>query len=120
MWLQSRIGQDVTVQSKFIQAGTSFKWNAKGIHRCIDDVMECRGQLLVLKHMTGGQPARASEIFTIRHNNSMRGQRRNIFIEDGLVVFVTRHHKGYHARQQEKIIHRYVPQEIGESYVYHE
>ena len=32
---------------------------------------------------------------TVRHTNTVQGDHRNAFIEDGMVVFVTRYHKGY-------------------------
>ena len=44
----------------------------------------------------------------------MNGEHRNIFIEDGLVVYVTRYHKGYTVSGDIKIIHRYLPREVGE------
>ncbi|KAK4981040.1 hypothetical protein LTR28_008235 [Elasticomyces elasticus] len=45
-------------------------------------------------HITGGQPARAPEILSVRYSNTVRGGHRNVFIEDGVVVFVTRYYKG--------------------------
>ncbi|KAF7566054.1 hypothetical protein PtrM4_143740 [Pyrenophora tritici-repentis] len=44
---------------------------------------------------------------------------RNIFIEDGMVVFVTRYHKGYKVSGDVKIIHRYLPREVGELVVWY-
>jgi hypothetical protein len=46
-------------------------------------------QLLILMHIIGGQLARALEILSVRHENIAKGNHRNLFIEDGLVVFVT-------------------------------
>ena len=54
--------------------------------KTIDDF---RGQLLALMHITGGQPARGPEILSVRHSNTVQGRFRNLFIEDGMVVFVT-------------------------------
>ena len=59
--------------------------------KTIDDF---RGQLLALMHITGGQPARGPEILSVRHSNTAQGRFRNLFIEDGMVVFVTQYHKG--------------------------
>jgi hypothetical protein len=42
-----------------------------------------------------------------------------VFIEDGLVAFVTGYHKGYRSSNNIKIIHRYLPREIGELLVYY-
>jgi hypothetical protein len=52
-------------------------------------VKEFRMQLLILMHITGGQPARALEILSVRHENTAKGNHRNLFVEDGLVVFIT-------------------------------
>jgi hypothetical protein len=78
-----------------------------------------RGKLLVLMHMTGGQPARGPEILSVRHRNTVQGGHRNLFIEDGMVVFVTRYHKGYEVKGDVKIIHRYLPREVGELVVWY-
>ncbi|KAJ5146553.1 uncharacterized protein N7515_001117 [Penicillium bovifimosum] len=61
-----------------------------------------------------GQPAHAPELLSIRHSNTDTGGCRNVFIEDGLVTFVTRYHKGFNASNDTKVIHRYLPREIGE------
>jgi hypothetical protein len=65
-----------------------------------------------LIHITGGQPARIPEILTVRHRNSSHDEPRNIFIEDGLVTFVTHYHKGYAISGEQKIIHRYLLYEV--------
>jgi hypothetical protein len=59
----------------------------------------------VLTHIAGGQPARGPEIISIRHSNTVKGGHRNIFIEDGIVVFVTRYYKGYSVSGDVKIIY---------------
>ncbi|KAF7444189.1 telomere-linked helicase 1 [Pyrenophora tritici-repentis] len=69
--------------------------------------------------MTGGQPARGPELLSVRHSNTVQGGHRNIFIEDGMVVFVTRYHKGYKVSGDVKIIHRYLPREVGELVVWY-
>jgi hypothetical protein len=75
-------------------------------------VTRFRENLLILIYITGGQPAREPEILSIRYNNTVRGEYRNIFIEDGIVVFITRYHKGYSMSRDVKIIHRYLPCEV--------
>ena len=64
--------------------------------------------------MSGGQPGRGPEILSCRHINTARGEQRNIFVEQGLMVYVTRYHKGYVRKGDVKVIHRYFPREIGE------
>ena len=73
----------------------------------------------MLTHMAGGQLARGPEIMSIRHSNTVKGGHRNIFIEDGMVVFVTRYYKGYSVSGDVKIIYWYLPREVGELLVYY-
>ena len=73
----------------------------------------------MLMHITGGQPARGEEILSIRYRNTSNGGRRNIFVEDGLMLFVTEYHKGYAASGTSKVIHRYLPREVGELLMYY-
>jgi hypothetical protein len=42
-----------------------------------------------------------------------------VFIEDGMVVFVTRYHKEYNLSRDVKIIHRYLPRRVGELVVWY-
>lgn len=73
--------------------------------------------LLLLVHITSGQPARGTETLSLRHTNTMH--HRNIFVEEGLVSTVTTYHKGYSVTGSTKIIHRYLPKEVGELVVYY-
>ena len=74
--------------------------------------------LLLLFHLCGGQPGRAPEILGLRWRNSRQGGIRNVIIENGMVAFVTGYHKGYRSSGNIKIIHRYLPREVGELFVY--
>ncbi|KAK3613862.1 hypothetical protein LTR56_027628 [Elasticomyces elasticus] len=85
----------------------------------MDMVEVFRMQMLLLMHITGGQPARAPEILSIHHENRSSQQLRNVFLEDGLITFVTRYHKGYMMSGDVKIIHRYLPREVGEMFVWY-
>ena len=82
-------------------------------------VQKFREDLLLVVHITGGQPGRAPEILSIRFTNTIQGQHRNVVIENGMVVFVTRYHKGYNISGDVKIIHRYLPRPVGELVVYY-
>jgi superfamily II DNA helicase RecQ len=86
----------------------------------MDDVMEFRGLQLIAGHVSqGGGVPRAPEMLSIRHENTPKGEHRNMFIEDGLVVWVTKYHKGYAISGDIKIIHRYLPRELGELIVWY-
>ncbi|KAJ5211420.1 hypothetical protein N7472_001559 [Penicillium cf. griseofulvum] len=76
-------------------------------------VVRFREKLSVAVHITGGQPSRAPKLLSVRHRNTETAH-RNIFIEDRLVVIATSYHKGFYTRNDTKLIHRYLPREVGE------
>jgi hypothetical protein len=69
---------------------------------------------IVPDNILGGQPARGTELFSLQLRNTIYGLRRNIFLENGLVSFVTCYHKGYNISGSTKIIHRYLPEAVSE------
>jgi hypothetical protein len=56
-------------------------------------------------YITRGQLARGPKILSVRHSNTSKGGHYNIFIKDGIVVFVTRYYKGYNVSSDVKIIY---------------
>ena len=118
-WLFQRVGSMPELQDKFVSARTASGVNAPGVKRYLAQVVEFQEKMLVLMHLTGGQPARAPEILSIRHSNTAKGEHRNVFVEEGLLVFVTRYHKGYAISGDVKIIHRYLPKEVGQLVVWY-
>lgn len=69
--------------------------------------------------MTSSQLARRTELTSLQYCNSAHSRRRNIFIKNGLVTFVTFCHKGYSITNSTKVIHRYLPQEVSELLVHY-
>jgi hypothetical protein len=94
-------------------------WKPSSAKQYVAKINSFLERLLLLMHITGGQPARGPEIISIRHSNTVKGGHRNIFIKDGMVVFVTQYHKGYSASGDVKIIQRYLPRKVGELLVYY-
>jgi hypothetical protein len=82
----------------------------------VQDFLE---SLLLLIHLTGGQPGRGTELTSLRHMNTISGYHRNIFADNGVVNTVTTYHKGYSITNSMKIIHRFLPKEVGELLVYY-
>ena len=118
-WLHERIRNNVLARERFIKAGSADGVDRERMSDWMRQVVAFRSQLLILMHMTGGQPARGTEILSVRHRNTVEGGHRNLFIEDGLVVFVTKYHKGFQMSGDVKIIHRYLPREVGELVVWY-
>lgn len=76
-------------------------------------------RLLLLVHLTAGQPARGTKLLSVRCLNTINDQHRSVFVEHGMVSIVTTYHKGYHVTGTTKIIHRYLPRKVGELLIYH-
>ncbi|EED14528.1 conserved hypothetical protein [Talaromyces stipitatus ATCC 10500] len=111
-WLLNRVLKTEWLQEEFLdiqQPGYQVQWK-------IPTFLEL---LLLLCHITGGQPARGTEILSLRHRNTVHRRHRSIFIEQGLVSTVTSYHKGYHVTGSTKIIHRYLPQPVSEMMIYY-
>jgi hypothetical protein len=78
--------------------------------RKVEQLME---QLLILVHVTGGQPARGTEITILRYLNAQQNM-RNVYIQDGRVVLVTRYHKAQVSTGQLRVIPRFLPTGVGQ------
>ena len=121
-WLYQRMFTEQRIRERFYGEASNEEHPqirpeiADQYQRSIDRFREL---LLVLFHLCGGQPARAPELLGLRWKNTSQGGTRNIFIENGLVAFVTGYHKGYRSSGNIKIIHRYLPREVAELLVYY-
>jgi hypothetical protein len=118
-WLFERVGRNTRTRDRFMKLGTCLGMDREAVERYMGRIVEFREKLAVLMHIAGGQLARGPEILSIRHSNTIKGGHRNIFIEDGIVVFVTWYYKGYNVSGDVKIIYRYLPREVGELVVWY-
>lgn len=116
-WLHRRMWTEH--RGEFIQRESATPWVRARVQQWIRAVSTLKEMLLVLMHLSGGQPARGPEILSIRYCNTANGGRRHVFVEDGMMVFVTEYHKGYSISGTTKVIHRYLPREVGELLVYY-
>ena len=88
-------------------------WDVRYIRRYLRKIDVFLELLLLLVHTTAGQPARGTEITSVRHRNGFL-QDRNIFVIDGRVVFITRYHKSQSQFDAPKIIPRFLPWRVGQ------
>ena len=68
--------------------------------------------LLLLMHMTGGGPARGTEMCTLQFANSHL-RHRNVFFLAGELLFVTSYHKGQSRYGTQRYIPRFLPPAVG-------
>ncbi|CBF71862.1 predicted protein [Aspergillus nidulans FGSC A4] len=101
-WLVDQISTELAVARAFITQGTV---SANKVQKYFQQVAQFKEKLAVAVHLTSRAPARVPELLSIQHINTNNNWRRNIFIEDSLVVFVTAYHKGFYASNNVKIIH---------------
>jgi superfamily II DNA helicase RecQ len=110
---------DTEASTLAIAAGHGVAWVKQRVEQYERAMRLFREHLLVAMHMTGGQPARGTEVVTTTYMNQPNGQSRGIFVEDGLMAYVTMYHKGVGHSGRAKVIHRYLPQEVGELLLYY-
>jgi len=109
--------QEQALRDRFLDIAGKLKEGAgEQYKRRIERFLEL---LLVLIHLCGGQPSRAPEILRLRWKNTGNGGVRNVIIEEGLVEIVAQYYKGYRSSGNIKIIHRYLPREVGELLIYY-
>jgi hypothetical protein len=120
-WILNRVLKESFLRNDFFENARTAKWRLHAVARYLSTVNAFLERLLLLVHIAGGQPARGTELLCIQYCNARDGSggRRNIFIENGLVSFVTYYHKGYTITGTTKIIHRYLPSEVRELLVYY-
>ena len=92
-WLWNRIISNSASNYRYRKANS--EWNVKRLEKYFSTISEFLEKLLILFHITGGQPARAPELLSIRVSNFVNSGQRNIFYENGLICFVTFYYKGY-------------------------
>uniref|UniRef100_A0A7N2N6W0 DNA 3'-5' helicase n=1 Tax=Quercus lobata TaxID=97700 RepID=A0A7N2N6W0_QUELO len=114
-WLLDRVIAAPHLQRQFFADRTSDTFKAPAVNRYIRHVDRFRTNLAVLCHITSGQPARATEILSIRHRNSYEGGHRGVYIDSGLVSLTTSYYKGstIAAKADVNIIQRYLPETVG-------
>jgi superfamily II DNA helicase RecQ len=117
-WLISRIAQEERLQKTWVREG-DIPFRVRAVAQYERHVEAFRERLWALMHVTGGQPARGPEILGIRHRNTGDGGIRNVFVHKGLISFVALYHKGFRSSERAKVIHRYVPREVGSLVVWY-
>ena len=73
----------------------------------------------MLAYITSGLPVYSIEVVTVQYVNSVNGEYRGIFIKDRLIVYIIIYYKGIRTSNKAKIIHRYLPCEVGKLFFYY-
>jgi hypothetical protein len=121
-WLLDRVLENKWLQEEFIRLETcaeQVQWRQKAVKDYKKQVDAFLERLLLLIHLKSGQPARGTELLSLRCINTVNGSHRNLFVDNGMVSAVTTYHKGYSTTGPTKIIHHSLLKEVGELLVYY-
>ena len=118
-YMLNRIRDAPKLRQRFFLCEETLAWNPAALQKYIRRTYHFLERLLLLIHMTGGQPARGTELLTLRWRNSSQSDIRSIFVDNGMLSFVTSYHKNYSTSSTTRIIHRFLPPEIGELLLYY-
>lgn len=87
-------------------------WRKKAIVQYEATADEFLQRLLLLVHMSSGQPLRESELFSVTWRNTQR--QRNVYLKHGLVMLHTTYHKGQQQTGKFKDNIRFLPAAVGD------
>lgn len=89
------------------------KWQTRRVREYLRVLDRFRLLLAFCVHVTGGQPARGTELLSMRHKNG-QAQDRNVYILDGHVMAVTRYNKTSSQWDTPKVVPRFLPWRLGQ------
>ncbi|KAL6401746.1 hypothetical protein AUP68_00561 [Ilyonectria robusta] len=113
-WLFRKMWKDDKLRREWVRSNSEagFELHEKAVLQYSMDLEEFLEILLFIIHLAGGQPARALELLTLRHRNTVNSGIRNILMDRGLLMLVAGYHKGFSKIERLKIIHRFLPREV--------
>jgi hypothetical protein len=103
-----------------VTSHNQLRFNLVAVEDYFRTVKKFKEELIVLCHLTASAPARGPELLSVMHTNGQDSRaQRGVFLDDGIVELVITYHKGFSLSQKVKIIHRYLPREVGELVVFY-
>lgn len=109
-----RMVTDARMRQPFGIVGNTISINPDAIEAYLRKVKRWKEELLALVHMSVGAPVRTTELISMQQENGANARsHRGIFIDHGIVAFVTSYHKGFSASKEQKCVHRFVPHKVG-------
>ena len=92
--------------------GNVIIWHHAAIDGYMRHIQEFLRLLAILVNITGGQPARGTELVTLRHTNSPTTL-RNIFIQQGEIMVIADYFKTRAQFQRNRPVVRFLPSAVG-------
>ncbi|CAD0099048.1 unnamed protein product [Aureobasidium mustum] len=89
------------------------QWQSRLVANYLRRVDKFRELFLFCVHVSSGQPARGTEITSLRFRNGVANH-RNVFVLDGRVMTVTSYHKSQAMLDMPKMVPRFLPWRLGQ------
>ena len=89
------------------------EWRHEACSAYLEEEQKMLRYILLLLHLTGGQPARGPELTTIRHQNSSAAM-RNIYVSNGQLFYMIEYHKARRTTNKSFFVVRYLPLQVGQ------
>jgi len=89
------------------------QWQSRLVANYLRRVDKFRELFLFCVHVLSGQPARGTEITSLRFRNGVANH-RNVFVLDGRVMTVTSYHKSLAMLDMPKMVPRFLPWRLGQ------
>ena len=118
-WIGKRIQSQPTLAARWQAGRHGNGFPEQEVTPYANNFREFQESLHFLIHILWGQPARSTEALSIRVVNTANGGMRNVFVHQRMISFVVSYHKGMNNLKRGKIIHRYLPREVGELLVWY-
>lgn len=91
----------------------SERWKLDAVQRYLKEETELLVSVMLLCFLYGGQAPRTSEMFSIECQNGS-ATLRGLYVDQGTLMYVTRHNKSRSSTNQEFQVARYLPPSIAE------
>lgn len=89
------------------------QWQSRLVADYLRKVDKFRKLFLFCVHVSSGQPARGTEVTSLRFRNGVANH-RNVFVTDGRVMTVTSYHKSMAMLDMPKMVPRFLPWRLGQ------
>jgi hypothetical protein len=91
----------------------SERWKTDAVLRYLKEETELLASIMLLCFLYGGQAPRTSEMFSIECQNGPATS-RGLYVDQGTLMYVTRHNKSRSSTNQEFQVARYLPPRVAE------
>lgn len=123
-WFLTRLKSESTLASSFFHRTDGKYIRQKDVKPArvriwMEAICKFKEYLLILIYISGGMPVRSQELLNLRFCNDNGNCNRNIFVEDGLMLFCIKYCKDYASSSNYKTVLRYLPLEVGELLLYY-